>query len=180
VPVDLSLENRNFERPTRSPRFSNLCWLTCIKEKVWCHFVRSPRGWSKIFKSESPTWRKHISEMKLVGTSPQMKIWAIPRNWKVGFFQSTSRTVDVGSQSTLSNSNSLSQLSGTTNTAMIPFRGLYKTWFPTLERTLVCLSKLYLTVDVSCCSGDTELQDTNFWGARYWGRGLLHHHTPWG
>ncbi len=38
--------------------------------------------------------------------------------------------------------------STTTSTTMIPFKSIYKTWFPTLERTLVCLSKLYLTVDV--------------------------------
>jgi hypothetical protein len=34
---------------------------------------------------------------------------------------------------------------------IMPFKTIYKTWFPTLERTLVCLSKLYLSVDVIKC-----------------------------
>ena len=35
----------------------------------------------------------------------------------------------------------------------MPYKRYYKTWFPTLERTLVCLSKLYLAVDSKVFEG---------------------------
>jgi hypothetical protein len=51
---------------------------------------------------------------------------------------------DTGASSSTSSATS----SNNNNNTMMPFKSLYRTWFPTLERTLVCLSKLYLTVNV--------------------------------
>lgn len=31
---------------------------------------------------------------------------------------------------------------------LMPFKRIHLSWYPTLEKTLVCLSKIYLTLDV--------------------------------
>ena len=60
---------------------------------------------------------------------------------------------DLNYPEKLSETDTTSSSNNNNSNTMMPFKSLYRTWYPTLERTLVCLSKLYLTVPTQIFEG---------------------------